>query len=161
MDDGTEAAWREALKAKGKHWVQAQLNERPGRSDDPVFDLVFEAPFPTRAFCAQWCAEEDNKLFRISGAGVVTILVFVVFMICVVKAIGNWDSGFYHGTTQYGGGASSTGSPTAANTTGNVSDPSISHGIVGSSGRSSRSSTSTPSVCSYAAYATAECSSQP
>jgi hypothetical protein len=43
-----------------------ELRRRAGQVGDVMYDIVFEAPLPTRQFCEQWCAEEDNKAFRIS-----------------------------------------------------------------------------------------------
>jgi hypothetical protein len=62
-----EDAWREALRTKGRDWVLAELNTRPGLPQDPLLDVVYEQPFPTREFCQRWCVETDNQYLRLSG----------------------------------------------------------------------------------------------
>ncbi len=79
-----EAVWREALKAKGKDWVMAELQERPGRPDDALYDIVFEAPLPTREFCQRWCAEEDNRLFSFTWQKKAA-LVFLILTVIVSR----------------------------------------------------------------------------
>ena len=41
MADGSETVWRNALTAKGKDWVLAELRRRPGLPGDAVYDIVF------------------------------------------------------------------------------------------------------------------------
>lgn len=89
MNELTETAWRQALKAKGRDWVRAELQKRPGHPEDAVYDIVFEEPFPTRDFCQQWCAEEENKLFHMSWyAGAVLVAFFVTVCCCVAAMRG-------------------------------------------------------------------------
>jgi hypothetical protein len=173
MDDGTEIVWREALKARGRDWVMAQLQERPGRAEDPVLDVVFETPFPTRAFCRQWCAEEDNKLFSVSKTGIVAFVVFVLFVICVLRTIGSWNADQHEklASQMSGGGAPAPTRPTGTsggNSNGDISTtslptpprPSTTTGSSRSSSSSSSNSSNVPSVCGYASYQTAECGVQ-
>jgi hypothetical protein len=90
MGDNDEKRWRDGLNARGPVWVRAKLLERPGRYDDPVFDVVFVEPLPTRAFCQAWCAEADNKVFQLSkhGMGVVALLVLIlVFVAAAVSSL--------------------------------------------------------------------------
>lgn len=91
-DHGVESAWRDALAAKGRDRVMAQLTERSGRPDEPVFDLVFEGPLPTKEFCFRWCAEQDNKIFAFSKNRVYVILAFVIFLVSVIKICSGWSS---------------------------------------------------------------------
>ena len=49
-DDPAEIVWRKALQARGRDWVMSELQTRPGRHEDIVCDVVFEQPYPTRAF---------------------------------------------------------------------------------------------------------------
>jgi len=75
---GPEAAWRKALQARGREWVAAELKRLPGQPRDRLLDVVFEEPHPTREFCQQWCAEEENH-FHLSwstlGAGALLVIV--------------------------------------------------------------------------------------
>jgi hypothetical protein len=80
-------AWRAALRAKGRDWVMAELNLRAGRPEDPVYDIVHEAPYPTRAFCQRWCAEEDNKGVRLAGTTKAALVAFVLCTIFLAMAI--------------------------------------------------------------------------
>jgi len=61
-------AWRNALQAKGRDWVLAELRTRPGQPQDILYDVVHEPPFPTREFCQRWCVEDDNKILRVAGS---------------------------------------------------------------------------------------------
>ena len=86
MDILVEETWRKALQARGKEWVQAELRRRPGQPDDILYDVVFEEPYPSRQFCLNWCAEQDNRLFHVSGTTLAAICVFVLFVVCTYKA---------------------------------------------------------------------------
>jgi len=37
------------------------LTRYPGRLQDPINDLPLEPPYPSREFCLNWCADEDNR----------------------------------------------------------------------------------------------------
>jgi hypothetical protein len=91
MDELTEVAWRKALKVKGKDWVMAELHTRPGRPDDPLYEVVFTEPLPSRQFCRQWCAEEENRFFRMSWHNYATIFAMVLFIVCVFKGVQSWN----------------------------------------------------------------------
>lgn len=93
MNEFTENAWRQALKAKGRDWVKAELLKRPGQQpQDVVYDIVFEEPFPTRDFCLQWCAEEDNKLFHVSWHTFAALVAFFITVCCCVAAVKDLNS---------------------------------------------------------------------
>lgn len=92
MNEFAEAAWRQALKAKGKDWVKAELLRRPGHPQDVVYDIVFEEPLPTRDFCQQWCAEEENKLFHVSWHTYAALLAFFITVCCCVAAVKDLNS---------------------------------------------------------------------
>lgn len=87
MDAFAEATWRQALKAKGKDWVKAELQKRPGHPNDVVYDIVFEEPLPTRDFCLQWCAQEENKLLHVSWHTYAALIAFFITVCCCVAAI--------------------------------------------------------------------------
>jgi hypothetical protein len=97
MDEFAETVWRQALKAKGKDWVKAELQRRPGYPQDVVYDVVFEEPFPTRDFCQQWCAEEDSKLFHVSWHTFAVLAAFIVTVCCCAAAVSALSS--YHAHT--------------------------------------------------------------
>lgn len=92
MDDRSETAWRAALQQRGKEWVQSELRARPGRPDDVVCDVVFEPPYPTRAFCVQWCAEQDNRIFRLSWHSYTAMFMLFLFIVCFWQAMGGWKT---------------------------------------------------------------------
>jgi hypothetical protein len=92
MDDfDTEAVWRKALQDRGKDWVMAELHRRPGKPEDPLYDVVFKEPYPTRAFCFQWCGEEENKYFRMSWHTYATIIALALLIVSIVKGISAWN----------------------------------------------------------------------
>ena len=163
MDDRTENEWRAALQQRGKEWVMSQLRTRPGRPDDAVYDVVFEAPYPTRAFCVQWCAEQDNKLFRLSWHTYTAIAILLLVVVCFWQAVGSWnehalmaarhlDASLHAAPDQVGSTPSdfSVAIP-------NANPLSVSDGS--SSGSSSTRSTP-PSLCSYLTYNTTRCPPQ-
>ena len=81
-----EETWRKALRERGREWVQAELRRRPGRPEDTLYDVVFEEPFPTRQFCLNWCAEQDNRLLHFPGTTIAAIGVFLLLAVCTFKA---------------------------------------------------------------------------
>jgi hypothetical protein len=88
-------AWRAALRAKGRDWVMAELNLRAGQPEDPVYDIVHEAPYPTRAFCQRWCAEEDNKGIRLAGttkAALIALLLFTIFLAMTIHSFSKLET---------------------------------------------------------------------
>ena len=91
MADGSETVWRNALIAKGKDWVAAELRRRPGRPGDAVYDIVFEEPLPTREFCQRWCAEEENRLVRYSWEKVAALIFLILTIVCAVGAVKSWN----------------------------------------------------------------------
>ena len=156
MDEAAETHWRKALQARGKDWVMAELRRRAGRPDDPVYDIVFEEPLPTRQFCQDWCAEEDNKLFHISLHTYILIAAFLITMFCCVVAVRSFTSIETPPPASLPPPvpkAAPLGSPGLTANGGSTSGaPSFSN--------SSPSSTSVPSVCAYQSYTTDECKQQ-
>jgi hypothetical protein len=92
VERNVEAAWRKALEAKGRDWVDAELRKRAGQPDDVVLDVVFQEPYPTRAFCQRWSAEQDNRMFHLSGHAKAIIIAFVVLVVFGIKAINSWEN---------------------------------------------------------------------
>ena len=92
METNTEAAWRRALEAKGRDWVQAELQRRSGQPNDVVLDVVFEEPYPTREFCQRWSAEQDNRMFHVSGHTKAIIVVVLLLIAFGIKSINSWEN---------------------------------------------------------------------
>jgi hypothetical protein len=81
-----ELAWRKALKTRGRDWVLAELRMRPGLPDDPLHDVVFEPPYPSREFCMRWCVENDNQYLRLSGTAIATLVGLAILVIFIAMA---------------------------------------------------------------------------
>jgi hypothetical protein len=88
----SEMAWRKALEARGRDRVMAELQARGGQPNDIVLDLVFEDPYPTREFCLRWCAEQDNRIFHLSGHAIAVIIALVIFLAVGAKAVVSWNN---------------------------------------------------------------------
>ena len=87
-----EAKWREGLNRKGRDWVTRELQTRVGQPDDVILDVVYEEPYPSRAFCQRWCIEQDNKTGGPSVATAVTMVILVVIIIAgVAFSISNFE----------------------------------------------------------------------
>ncbi len=164
MYDKDEFVWRKALQAKGKDWVMAELRLRPGQPTDPLYDVVFEQPYPTRQFCLQWCVEQENKIFQVrwqSGAAFVALLLLVV---CVLRAVSAWNEPVVKPPSAAGGGAAegpqvTVAAPSWSND--NSQLPSTAGTGSGTTGTTGSTTKSLPSICSYQTYQTAECKVQP
>ena len=91
MEYGIETVWRKGLQARGKEWVLSELHRRPGQPDDVLYDVVFKEPYPTRAFCFQWCAEEENTVFRMSWHTYATLIVLALLIVSILKGISAWN----------------------------------------------------------------------
>jgi len=87
-----EMDWRRALDAKGRDWVMAELKRRAGRPNDVVLDVVFSEPYPTRAFCERWCAEQDNRMFHLSGHAIAIIVASILLFAFAIKAVVSWNN---------------------------------------------------------------------
>jgi len=121
-------------ETRGREWVAAELKRLPGQPRDRLLDVVFEEPHPTREFCQQWCAEEENH-FHLSwstlGAGALLV---------IVVACG--------GSGGLSGGAWIAVQPPPTN---DVPTPAT------SSSSATLTTTSLPSLCAYQSFPTAEC----
>jgi hypothetical protein len=133
MEYGIETVWRKGLQARGKEWVLSELHRRPGQPDDVLYDVVFKEPYPTRAFCFQWCAEEENTVFRMSWHTYATLIVLALLIVSILKGISAWNDEtasvnmLQAQTTAGGGGAASGGGGGGASgSTSNVAIPSMS-----------------------------------
>lgn len=84
---GNAGRWRDAMERMGKAGVEVEMRRRPGPPTDVVLDIGDEAPYPTRAFCEQWCTEQDNILFRFSPRMGIILTLCVLLLVCVLNAI--------------------------------------------------------------------------
>ena len=89
---GPETAWRQGLEAKGRDRIMAELKTRVGQPDDVVLDVVYQAPYPTREFCQRWCAEQDNRMFHLSGHAKAVIIAALLLAVFGIKAVVSWNS---------------------------------------------------------------------
>lgn len=162
MDELVHAAWQKALKAKGREGVLSELRKRPGRPNDIVEDIIFQEPYPTRAFCQQWCNEQDNKIFSVSWHTYGAAAALILFVVCVLMAVQSWNAADVVAST---GPLPALGAPDG----GSSSDRSSSNAIPSMTGDTSASSAASSSVaassaasadltiCAYQSYQTAQC----
>ena len=87
-----EDAWREALRIKGRDWVLAELRMRPGLPEDPLHEVVYTPPFPTREFCRRWCVEIDTQYGRLSGSTIGLIVGVAILGIFIAMAMYSWSN---------------------------------------------------------------------
>jgi hypothetical protein len=167
MDDRREIAWRAALQERGKEWVVSQLRTRPGRPDDIVYDVVFEAPYPTRAFCVQWCAEQENKIVQFSWHVYAAIFMLLLVVVCFWQAVGGWKSHELSVARQQAQSAPAPVTPAQVGSSAANVDVGIpnSYSQPGGSSASSSSGASSsggnpPSLCNYISYDTTRCPAQ-
>jgi hypothetical protein len=168
MDDfGIEAVWREGLQARGKDWVRSELHRRPGRPEDTLYDVVFKEPYPTRAFCFQWCAEEENRVFRVSWHTFATIIALALLIVSILKGISAWNDAEQSlrvpnaQTTAHARGSKS-GSGSGSTLTNDIPSVSTSSGTgTTSSGSALTTGHGSPaSTCGYITYASPRCQHQ-
>ena len=163
MNGESEAVWRKALEAKGRDWVMAELRRRPGQPGDVVFDIVFEEPLPTRAFCERWCAEEDNRI-RFPWPATVALVFLVLAILCGIQAAKNWNIPGPSNARPTAAAGPATIPPANSTTNSAISSTTTTSYTPNSPSSNSTSTSPThntiPSVCSYATYQTAECKLQ-
>ena len=150
MSTADEEVWRQALQRRGRDWVLRELNLRPGQPDDAVYDVVFEEPYPTRAFCRAWCAEQDNQLPVISGhtiAILVAVVVLVGLTTMAVSSLSNLPTSRqqYESRPQFQVRASVPSTPQIEELAPQTSAAPISN------------KSTLPASCAYMTYETADC----
>jgi hypothetical protein len=87
MDRATEERWRAALKKKGIDAMRAELDLRPGRPTDPVYDIGDAPPYPTRAYCEEWCRGAPPPRLGPSGPATMVIIMSILVVVCVIRAL--------------------------------------------------------------------------
>jgi uncharacterized iron-regulated membrane protein len=159
MDDATEIGWRKALQARGRDWVMSELHTRPGRPEDAVLDVVFEQPYPTRAFCMQWCAEQENRIFRMSWHAYAALFALILFIICLTRAVQTWNAPDLARVARSATAAAGA-PPAAAGNSANVTNSVPSQDASSANGAATDSSNDVPSICAYIRYDTTRCKVQ-
>jgi hypothetical protein len=152
MSNPEERLWREGLERRGKDWTLRALNSRHGQAGDAVLDVVFVEPYPNREFCQRWCAEQENRMFSMSGhttAIIVTLIVLAAVSTMAVSALENYRP-------PQEGYASVNPAPSGEVTapTNSITDP-----VPSVTGNTSSVTTHPPGLCAYATYQTAACKS--
>jgi hypothetical protein len=149
-----EAVWQKALQLRGREWVIAELKRRPGQPRDPLLDVVFEEPHPTREYCQRWCAEEENRFHIFSWSTVAAGALLVIIIVCAMHAVSSRSEQEAEQTAQALATAAANVSPTplisSAPPTNDIPTP--------SSSNTPLAATSVPSICAYQSYPTAQCS---
>jgi hypothetical protein len=92
MSEMEEAVWREALAVRGRDWVVRELKTRPGMPNDPLLEVVFADPLPTRAFCRSWAAEQENRVFVFSPSMIVGLVLTVIIVASTTMAVLAFES---------------------------------------------------------------------
>jgi hypothetical protein len=147
-----EAVWREALQARGREWVAAELKRRPGQPRDPLLEVVFEEPYPTREYCQQWCAEEENRFHLFSWSTAAASVLFLIVVVCLMHAVSSRNEQQSAQAFQ-ASAAAKVGSPAPTAR----SAPPTNDIPTASSSKAPPTATSPPGVCAYQSYATAAC----
>ncbi len=114
MDRATEERWDAALRAKGATRVLAELELTRGNPADPVFDVGDRPPYPTRAYCAQWCHNVGRPSPRRTGAAVMGGVLILVLFASIVRTIDNWPATVQRPGYGYGQVAMPLGGGTAS-----------------------------------------------
>jgi hypothetical protein len=122
MDRATEERWHAALRDRGAARVMAELELTRGNPADPVFDIGDRPPYPTRAYCAQWCRNGGRPAARGAGAAVIGGALVLLLFASVVRTIDSWPAAAPRPGYGYGATASPTGpAPASDDGLGNAS----------------------------------------
>jgi hypothetical protein len=132
MDRATVERWREALDKKGLDVVRQQLDLRPGRPDEVIYNIVDEPPYPDRAFCEDWCRGAPPPPTAMSGTGAMVVIMSVLVVVFALRAAMsfssadvNWlapNTGAFHPAQSAASSMPRTGSaPTASGSGGSAS----------------------------------------
>jgi len=105
MDRATEERWHAALEAKGAARVLAELELTRGNPADPVFEIGDRPPYPTRAYCAQWCRNGGRPSARGAGAAMLGGALVLLLFASVVQTIESWPAAVPRPGYAYGGAA--------------------------------------------------------
>ncbi|MBS0560399.1 MAG: hypothetical protein JSR21_10125, partial [Proteobacteria bacterium] len=93
MDRQIEQRWRDALQARGKDRVQAELELRPGSPEDLVYGVTDGPPHPTRAFCDAWVRGAPPRGFGLSGNTAALVGFSLLAAACIAGAVGGLTGG--------------------------------------------------------------------
>jgi len=150
---GHEADWRAALEVRGREWVAAELKRRPGQPHDPLLDVVFEEPYPTREHCQQWCAEEENRFHPWSWSTIAAGALLVMVVVCAMHAVSSRRGQETAQQIQAMANAAAATSPAPLP----MSAPLTNDVPTSNSSSTPTAATSLPAVCAYQSYPTAAC----
>jgi hypothetical protein len=155
-----EAIWRKALQARGREWVVAELKRRPGQPRDPLLEVVFEEPHPSREYCQKWCAEEENRFHIFSWSTVAAAALLVIVIICAMHAVSSRNEQTTAQAIQASAAARTAASPAPLARSAPLTNDIPTAGDSGASSTATsapRTATSVPTVCAYQSYPTAAC----
>ena len=136
-----------------------ELYQRAGRPEDVLLDVVFEPPYPTRAFCWQWCAEEENRI-RVPASLMIALVLAALVLVCVGEAVVGLENlateqEMQANATAPGAVAASPSGSTPV--TNDIPSP-VSTAPVGTVPSAEPSlNTDLSTICAYQSYATAAC----
>jgi hypothetical protein len=158
-----DEVWRRGLRARGQHWVMAELHRRAGRPEDVLLEVVFEPPYPTRAFCQQWCAEEANRI-RVPATLKAAIVLAALAQVCIGEAVIGWENlaaeQQLEANSAAPGAADAPPSGSAQGVTNDLPGP-VSTTPVGTVPAAEPSlNTDLSTICAYQTYTTAACTVQ-
>lgn len=140
VDD--EKRWRDALELMGRERIEALLRRYPGGPDDPVTDLPVHAPFPSRAFCRQWCLATTSRAARgYAVVGVAMALMATVAVSYAACSLSPFNAQTSH-VARAGAGAGAASGPTGGSA---LTGPAASDRVPTVSTRSSASAAGTAS----------------
>jgi hypothetical protein len=91
VDRATEERWCAALKEKGIDAVRVELDMRPGRATDVCYDIGDIPPYPTRAFCEEWCRGKPPRRMGLSGPSSMVVIMSILVVVCIIRAIGTFS----------------------------------------------------------------------
>jgi hypothetical protein len=148
-----EAVWRKALQARGREWVAAELKRLPGQPRDPLLEVVFEEPYPSREFCQQWCAEEENRLHLLSWSTVAAAALLLIVVVCAIHAVSSRNEQKAAQSPR----ASETARVVSSPAPGARSAPLSNDTPTTSRSRAPSASPSPSTLCAYQSYPTAGC----
>jgi hypothetical protein len=91
MDRATEERWSTALEKRGLAVVRQELDLRPGKPGDVIYNVVDDPPYPTRAFCEAWCRGTPQETIALPTAGMMMAGASALIVVCIIKAITSWS----------------------------------------------------------------------
>jgi hypothetical protein len=91
VDRATEERWCVALNEKGIDAVRVELDMRPGPATEVCYNIGDEPPYPTRAFCEEWCRGKPPRRMGLSGPTSMVVAMSLLVVVCIIRAIGSFS----------------------------------------------------------------------